>query len=81
MCGWTVSIFFSCQSAWGIGILAFQGQPYIFLSNHITWFQDTQKYHIKIQKHFCIGHLCNLLNIANIMVSDVLGDLSPLSVC
>lgn len=36
---------------------------------------------MKIQQHFCIGQLRNLLNIANVTVSDVLGGLSPLSVC
>lgn len=80
MCGWTVSIF-SCQSSWVFGILTFQGLPYIFLSNRITWVKDTQKYHIKIQKNFCIGQRRNLLSIANVKVSDVLRGLSPLSVC
>lgn len=61
-------------------ILALWDRPHIILSSGMTWVWDTQKYHIKIQRHFCIGLLLNPLNIGNIEVSNVLLGLSPLCV-
>lgn len=74
------SAYFHASLHGVFGILAFQGLPYIFLSNRIIWVKDTQKCHIKIQKNFCIGQRRNL-SIANVKVSDILRGLSPLSVC
>lgn len=60
--------------------LSVWGWSHIVLSSGTTWVGDTQKYHIKIQRHFCIGQLFNPLNRGNVGVKNVLLGLSPLSV-